>query len=458
MRVEIHAGTRNFIARHFHFNRLRPAFAGQRDVDVRPLGPLQHVRHFRGGEPVARFSVHGINQVARPNARFVGRRADERRHHHCLVALRRDGHAHAVVVAVLLLAELRVFLGVEEIGVGIQHVQHAGNRAVVDNLFRVHRLGVVLLHDGEHARKRPHRGLQVAGPRRRGLHGRPIEASNQGAQSQNHDGDYSGSAGRMHSGFGSLFKSIAHAIRRSLCRPLPLSQVCGARQGSVKMKSDSGPRARVLRFISCPGRQRAAAISRAGSGTFQKMTSTREIEVYPDTAPDARTAPASPIAPASNLPRIGIHTSTAGDRVEALDSARKLGANCLQIFSASPRMWGHSPRIAEADGTRFRERRAELGLGPVVIHANYLINLATPNSMLRVRSVQGFRGDLQRALDLGADFLVLHPGSRVGRPARAGARRRCRRPEAVHARAEDGRPSGSAGKYRGTGNLSRRAI
>src|SRR5215469_3647875 len=71
--------------------------------------------------------------------------------------------------------------------------------------------------------------------------------------------------------------------------------------------------------------------------------------------------------------RIGIHTSIAGDVAGALDSAAKLGANALQIFSASPRMWPRGgSRIAEADAARVRTRRAELGLGPLVIHDNYL--------------------------------------------------------------------------------------
>ena len=73
--------------------------------------------------------------------------------------------------------------------------------------------------------------------------------------------------------------------------------------------------------------------------------------------------------------RIGIHTSIAGDIAGALDSAVKLGANALQIFSSSPRMWPRGgSRIAEADAARFRARRAELGLGPLVIHDNYLIS------------------------------------------------------------------------------------
>jgi deoxyribonuclease IV len=111
--------------------------------------------------------------------------------------------------------------------------------------------------------------------------------------------------------------------------------------------------------------------------------------------------------------RIGIHTSIAGDISGSLEIAHGLGANALQIFSASPRMWGkgNTSRIAEADAARFRDRRKELSLGPLVIHGNYLINLASPNPVLRTRSVQAFHQEVVRALALGADYLVIHPGS-----------------------------------------------
>ena len=115
--------------------------------------------------------------------------------------------------------------------------------------------------------------------------------------------------------------------------------------------------------------------------------------------------------------RIGIHTSIAGSYLNALESARKLGANALQIFSASPRMWqAATVRIAETDAKAFRTRREELGLGPLVIHANYLVNLAATQPMLRTRSIQAFHEELVRALALGADFVVVHPGSRGDAP------------------------------------------
>lgn len=111
--------------------------------------------------------------------------------------------------------------------------------------------------------------------------------------------------------------------------------------------------------------------------------------------------------------RIGIHTSIAGSYLNALESARKLGCNALQIFSASPRMWqGGSARVPDLDATAFRARREELRLGPLVIHANYLINLAAVQPMLRTRSIQAFHDEIVRAVALGADFLVVHPGAR----------------------------------------------
>ena len=111
--------------------------------------------------------------------------------------------------------------------------------------------------------------------------------------------------------------------------------------------------------------------------------------------------------------RIGIHTSISGSYLNALVAAKKLGANALQIFSASPRMWqGATVHIPELDAKAFRARRAQLGLGPLVIHANYLVNLAATQPMLRTRSIQAFHEELVRGLALGADFLVVHPGSR----------------------------------------------
>ena len=125
--------------------------------------------------------------------------------------------------------------------------------------------------------------------------------------------------------------------------------------------------------------------------------------------------PPPPLVPAwmDGSTRIGIHSSISGSYLNALESARKLGCNALQIFSASPRMWQMgNVRIQEQDAKAFRARREELQLGPLVIHANYLINLAAQQPMLRTRSIQAFHEELVRGLALGADFVVVHPGAR----------------------------------------------
>ena len=133
-----------------------------------------------------------------------------------------------------------------------------------------------------------------------------------------------------------------------------------------------------------------------------------EDEYRPEPEPE----PQSPSWMDGSL-RIGIHTSIAGSHLNALESARKLGCNALQIFSASPRMWHTANvRIPESDAKAFRARRAEHQLGPLVVHANYLINLAAAQPMLRTRSIQGFHEELVRAVMLGADFLVVHPGAK----------------------------------------------
>src|SRR3974377_1258430 len=111
--------------------------------------------------------------------------------------------------------------------------------------------------------------------------------------------------------------------------------------------------------------------------------------------------------------RIGIHTSISGGYVNALESAKKLGANAVQIFSASPRMWqGATVKIAEKDAKEFRARRDALGLGPLGIHANYLVNLSAPQPRLRARAIQSCHEELVRGLVLGADYVVVHPGAR----------------------------------------------
>ena len=111
--------------------------------------------------------------------------------------------------------------------------------------------------------------------------------------------------------------------------------------------------------------------------------------------------------------RIGIHTSTAGGVELAAERAYRLGCNALQIFSSSPRQWKpYELGLSQcAEMGRLRER---YDLKPLAIHANYLINLAGGNPEFHRKSIAAFRGELERALALGAEYLVVHPGSYRG--------------------------------------------
>jgi deoxyribonuclease-4 len=111
--------------------------------------------------------------------------------------------------------------------------------------------------------------------------------------------------------------------------------------------------------------------------------------------------------------RIGVHVGTAGGVWTAVDRAVAAGANTFQIFSASPRMWKASP-VKAADAAKMAELRAANDVGPVAVHASYLINLCSQTDTVRENSIKAFRGEVERALALGAEYLVLHPGSWKG--------------------------------------------
>jgi deoxyribonuclease IV len=119
-------------------------------------------------------------------------------------------------------------------------------------------------------------------------------------------------------------------------------------------------------------------------------------------------APAKP--PKLSARRIGIHTSTAGGVHNAAERAYRLGCNTLQVFSSSPRQWQPYDVKAE-DVAAMLVLREKYDLRPLVIHANYLVNLAGGNPEFHAKSVAAFRGEIERALALHAEFLVLHPGS-----------------------------------------------
>jgi deoxyribonuclease-4 len=111
--------------------------------------------------------------------------------------------------------------------------------------------------------------------------------------------------------------------------------------------------------------------------------------------------------------RIGLHTSISGSLEGAALKAHKAGANCFQIFSSSPRQWKGSV-LSKPDIACLRRAREKFDLYPLVIHDNYLINLASCDDTIREKSISAFRGELERAVAIGAEYLVAHPGSCKG--------------------------------------------
>src|SRR5579875_3428343 len=119
--------------------------------------------------------------------------------------------------------------------------------------------------------------------------------------------------------------------------------------------------------------------------------------------------------------RIGVHLGISGGCHTAVQRAVAAGANTFQIFSSSPRTWKAGP-VKPEDARKMREGLAVNDIGPLVIHASYLINLCSQTEAVRANSTAGFRGEVERALTLGATYLVLHPGSWKGLTREEGLR------------------------------------
>ncbi len=108
--------------------------------------------------------------------------------------------------------------------------------------------------------------------------------------------------------------------------------------------------------------------------------------------------------------RIGIHTSTAGGPELAAERAYRLGCNTFQIFSSSPRQW-KPYELGRRQCEEMGRLRSKYGLKPLVIHASYLLNLGGSNQQFYGKTIAAFRGELDRALALCGEYLVVHPGS-----------------------------------------------
>lgn len=134
---------------------------------------------------------------------------------------------------------------------------------------------------------------------------------------------------------------------------------------------------------------------------------------YEPTVMAPRTSPDATVRPARRAgPPLGAHMSIAGGVDKAPLRGREVGCDAIQIFTKSNRQWRSRP-LGEDEVDAFRLNLKAAGIGRVVAHDCYLLNLAAPAPAVWKRSVAAFRDELQRAERLGIPYLVTHPGSRL---------------------------------------------
>ena len=110
---------------------------------------------------------------------------------------------------------------------------------------------------------------------------------------------------------------------------------------------------------------------------------------------------------------MGAHMSIAGGVGNAFLEGRKVNCDAIQIFTKSSRQWASKPYTKE-EVAQFHHNRKETGIGAVVAHDSYLLNLASPDGAMRRRSITAFIDELERCEMLGVTHLIAHPGAHVG--------------------------------------------
>jgi len=117
--------------------------------------------------------------------------------------------------------------------------------------------------------------------------------------------------------------------------------------------------------------------------------------------------------------RLGVHLSIARGIEKIFDVALQMGCNCTQIFSHSPRSWYFRfPSDEEID--EFRSRYHRYDIKPVFVHQSYLVNLASPNRTVYMKSIDSIKREAQLVGLLGTRYIVIHPGSHLGKGEKVG--------------------------------------
>lgn len=130
--------------------------------------------------------------------------------------------------------------------------------------------------------------------------------------------------------------------------------------------------------------------------------------------------------------KLGAHMSIAGGFDKAVERAARVDSESLQIFTKNQNQW-RARAISDDEASQFQIACAAHGIGPVVAHDSYLINLASPKDDLWEKSIAAFREELERCELLGIPYLVTHPGAHTGSGAEAGIARVATALDRIHA-------------------------
>ena len=112
--------------------------------------------------------------------------------------------------------------------------------------------------------------------------------------------------------------------------------------------------------------------------------------------------------------KIGAHVSTAGGISNAVARGQEIGCEAIQIFGSSPQAWAFKPVLGEQI-ERFKQGLINAGIGAEILHAIYLINLGTPSEETLQKGIDSLINYMNLAADIGADGVIVHPGSPGGR-------------------------------------------
>lgn len=117
--------------------------------------------------------------------------------------------------------------------------------------------------------------------------------------------------------------------------------------------------------------------------------------------------------------QLGAHVSAAGGPQNAPERGREIGCDCIQIFTRNQRQWRVKP-ISDEEATAFRSNREACGIGAVMSHASYLLNLGTTDPEKFAKTYDAFEQELLRCHKLGVELLNFHPGAHVGKGVESG--------------------------------------